>query len=159
MYILTINFYDTLWWLSIPITKSAWGFLTAILNYCSHINAFMNLLFIFILWYIDNRFDEINKHMKCLLMREEYGFQCIIFKWKGENLLLVYIDILYVLTITRQLTKYMSFDRHLHLELCRIARELNSIFGMQITFEMLSYFASISTMCYALFVMLVQKDK
>jgi len=53
---------------------------------------------------------------------------------------------------------HMSFDRHLHLELCRIARELNSIFGMQITFEMLSYFATISTMCYALFVMLVQKD-
>lgn len=52
----------------------------------------------------------------------------------------------------------MSFDRHLHLELCRIARELNSIFGMQITFEMLSYFANISTMSYALLAMLVQKD-
>lgn len=53
---------------------------------------------------------------------------------------------------------HVSFHRHLRLELCRTARELNSIFGMQITFEMLSYFISISTMCYVLFVMLVQKD-
>lgn len=52
----------------------------------------------------------------------------------------------------------MSCRRHLHLELCRIARELNSIFGMQITFEMLSYFMTISTMCYVLFVMLMQKN-
>lgn len=51
----------------------------------------------------------------------------------------------------------MRFDRHLHLELCRIARELNSIFGIQITFEMLFYFVNISIMCYCLFQMLVQK--
>lgn len=53
----------------------------------------------------------------------------------------------------------MSFDRHLHLELCRIAREWNSIFGMQITLEMVSYFTSISTICYGLFVMLTQEDR
>jgi len=51
MYILIVNFYDTLWWLNIQ--QNAWGFFTAhILNYCSHINAFVNLLFIFILWFV-----------------------------------------------------------------------------------------------------------
>lgn len=42
----------------------------------------------------------------------------------------------------------MSFGRHLHLELCHLARELNVIFGMQIIFEMASYFVYLTVLCY-----------
>lgn len=51
IYVLIVNFYDTLWWLSIQ--QTAWAFFAAhILNYCSHLNAFVNLLFIFMLWFV-----------------------------------------------------------------------------------------------------------
>jgi len=33
----------------------------------------------------------------------------------------------------------MCFDRHLHLELCQLARELNAMFETHITMEMVAY--------------------
>jgi len=53
----------------------------------------------------------------------------------------------------------MFLNRHLHLELCRIAREFNLIFGMQMTFAMVSYIANITLMCFGLntFVMQYQE--
>ncbi|XP_050463452.1 uncharacterized protein LOC126857776 [Cataglyphis hispanica] len=148
-YSLSINFYDTLWWFSVK--RDIWGFLVAhIINHCVNINAFVDLFFIFILWYVGNRFDKINEHMQCLLVKEEHEFKST---WKKPAELHRYT--LHIYNYKTTLWVLM----HLHLELRRIARELNSMFGIQITLEMTSYFVSISTMCYGIFVMLMQEHQ
>lgn len=48
-------------------------------------------------------------------------------------------------------------NRHLHLELCCIARELNGMFEIQIVFEMASYLFFLTSMCHYLYGMLIQK--
>ncbi|XP_029665572.1 uncharacterized protein LOC115236973 [Formica exsecta] len=101
--------------------------------------------------YIGNRFDKINEHMQCLVVKEEYKFKRT---WKKP------VAGLHRYTLcTHDYKTTFWVLMHLHLELCRIAREWNSMFGMQITLEMTSYFASISTMCYGLFVMQVQEHR
>lgn len=52
----------------------------------------------------------------------------------------------------------MSFSRHLHLELCRIARELNSIFGIQMTFELASCFLYLTGLCHHLCKMIMRES-
>jgi len=42
----------------------------------------------------------------------------------------------------------MYFFRHLHLELCRIARNINAFFGMQITVQMICYFVFLTGLFY-----------
>ncbi|CAL1672159.1 unnamed protein product [Lasius platythorax] len=91
--------------------------------------------------------------MQYLLVKEKCGFKCT---WtKSVTGLHRERYTLYTHNYKSTLWTLM----HLHLELCRIARELNSMFGMQITFEMVSYFTSISTICYGLFVMLTQEHR
>jgi len=41
----------------------------------------------------------------------------------------------------------LVFVRHLHLELCQIARELNTIFGPQMTMEIAVYLISVTRLC------------
>lgn len=53
----------------------------------------------------------------------------------------------------------MFLNRHLHLELCCIAREFNLLFGMQMTFAMVSYIANITLMCFGLNLFLIQYRK
>jgi len=53
----------------------------------------------------------------------------------------------------------LDFFRHLHLELCRIAREWNFMFGMQITFEMIFYPLSVTSVCYYLYKLLMYKHR
>lgn len=40
------------------------------------------------------------------------------------------------------------FFRHLHLELCGIARKINDFFGMQMTLQMISYFVLLTGVFY-----------
>lgn len=44
-----------------------------------------------------------------------------------------------------------SLCRHLHLELCKISREIVSIFGIQMTLKMGCYFGFMTTNLYELF--------
>ncbi|XP_011868445.1 PREDICTED: uncharacterized protein LOC105562314 [Vollenhovia emeryi] len=48
---------------------------------------------------------------------------------------------------------------HLHLELCRIARELNFIFGTQMTFELTTYLLFLTATCYYMYGMIMRKDR
>lgn len=52
VYSLVMNAFDTIWWLSSKETTS-WGlYLAHIVNHCIHINAFVDMLFTFFLWYV-----------------------------------------------------------------------------------------------------------
>lgn len=52
MYSLTINFFNTKSWLQFEETAS-WGlYMAHIVNYCIHINTFVDMLFTFFLWFV-----------------------------------------------------------------------------------------------------------
>jgi hypothetical protein len=66
------------------------------------------------------------------------------------------------LTIFNIYDSYVSsqnvyFGRHLHLELCRLARELNLIFSMKITLDMACYLTHLTSLVYYLYWIIVQK--
>ncbi|XP_029665574.1 uncharacterized protein LOC115236975 [Formica exsecta] len=148
VYSLAINFDDTIFWLNRKETAS-WGlFLSHILNYPMHVNTFLDLLFIFFLWYIGTRFDKVNVHVRCLLVKEEHGLRCT---WR-KSVLALRRDISCINNSKRTLWTTMQ----LHLELCRLTRELNSIFGIQMTLEMTSYFLFLTLLCYYLCIILIE---
>ncbi|KAL6267840.1 hypothetical protein P5V15_000912, partial [Pogonomyrmex californicus] len=83
--------------------------------------------------------------MRYLLVREKHEQT-----WKKPVIVLYrhtsYID---------NCKEILWISMHLHLELCRLARELNLIFGMQMTFEMVSYLLHLTELYYYLCVTLM----
>ncbi|KAL6422647.1 hypothetical protein ACFW04_010706 [Cataglyphis niger] len=147
VYSLILNIHDALFWLSEK--KTVWRlFLSHILNCSIHINTFLDLLFIFLLWYIGTRFDKINEHVRCLLMKEERGLRCT---WK-KSVIVPPRDTLCINNCKQTLWTTM----HLHSELCRLTREFNSIFGTQIFLEMTSYLLFLTIFCYYFCVILIK---
>lgn len=52
VYSLTMNFFDTIWWLSIE-EIAPWGLYFAhAVNHCIHVNTFVDMLFTFFLWFV-----------------------------------------------------------------------------------------------------------
>ncbi|XP_072754246.1 uncharacterized protein [Anoplolepis gracilipes] len=101
--------------------------------------------------YIGTKFDRINEHMRYLLVNEKYISK---YKWKKP-----------VITLRRYVICTDDYKRtlwtlmHLHLELCRIVRELNLIFGTQMTFEMASLITNITVICFGVNILLTQYQK
>ncbi|KAH0946957.1 Gr15 [Eciton burchellii] len=144
---LILNFSDLIWWLNKKEIAS-WGFLiflfSHLFNYCLHVNMLMDLLFIIILWYVGTMFDKVNQHMRYLLVKEER--RC---EWNIS-----------VIIVHRSIDNYKRMlwtSIHLHLELCRIARELNLIFGIQMTLQMGFYLQFLVSLCSILYKSLMQK--
>ncbi|XP_036140803.1 putative gustatory receptor 28b [Monomorium pharaonis] len=149
-----LNFHDTLSWQKyltiIRKETTFWRFIIAhIYNYSFHINALVDLVFMFFLWYIGTRFDEINKHIRNLLIKKEHWLKNT---WKKPPVT-VHQYTLDIDNYKRVLWSLM----HLYLELCRIAREWNMIFRMQMTFEMVSYPLTVTSICYYLYKLLMNK--
>ncbi|XP_024870314.1 uncharacterized protein LOC112453667, partial [Temnothorax curvispinosus] len=150
MYSMTVNVYESLLWQNLNETVS-WGlYLPYILNHSLHINTLVDLLFTFILWYIGTRFDKISEHIRYLSVREERGLKCT---WKKPV-----VGLHRYIMCTDNHKQILWISMHLHLELCHLARELNSIFGTQITFEMASYLLYLTALCYYLCLMLIRKQ-
>ncbi|XP_011865763.1 PREDICTED: uncharacterized protein LOC105560874 [Vollenhovia emeryi] len=141
VYSLAVNFLDSIWWTSY-VKLTSWGlFLAYILNHCLHVNAFTDLLFTFLLWYICIKFDTVNEYIRCLLIREDRGLRCT----EQKSTVVLHR---YTLGINYKQTLWTSM--HLHLELCRITREFNFLFGIQITFGMTTYLMYLTSTCYGL---------
>ncbi|XP_072754248.1 uncharacterized protein [Anoplolepis gracilipes] len=144
------NFYDSLW-LIITEGKIIWALCEPyLLNHCLNINAFIDFVFIFFLWYIGTRFDKVNEHMRYLLVNEKYVLKN---KWKKS----VIAPHRYVICDNNYKRKLWTL-MHLHLELCHIARELNLIFGIQMTLEMASLITNITVMCFGVNILLMREN-
>jgi len=66
--------------------------------------------------------------------------------------------ILYIMSL-RFKKKTEFFGRHLHLELCHLAREMNFIFAVQMIFTMACCLSYLTTLFYYLYWMLIQKHR
>ncbi|XP_032682016.1 uncharacterized protein LOC116849204 [Odontomachus brunneus] len=138
VYILFINTYDFFRWRK--VSQSNWAYLIPhVINHCYYVNTFVDLTFIFFMWYIGTRFDKLNENVRGLLVNEEYGLKCT---WK-KPVVAVYRHI-----YTDDYKRVLWTSMHLQLELCRIARELNLIFGTQMTLEMLTYLLDFTSLAF-----------
>ncbi|CAL1676355.1 unnamed protein product [Lasius platythorax] len=130
------NSFDTIWWFY-AMKDHRCIIIPYITNHFHHVHMLENLLFITLLWYIGTRFDKVNEHMRCLLIKKEYGLR---YAWRKP-----------VLTTRGCITdKYKCIlwtSMHVHLELCQIARELNVMFGPQLTMEIVAYLIYLTISC------------
>ncbi|XP_067203929.1 uncharacterized protein [Linepithema humile] len=140
IYCFITNFFDINYWIQKKETLS-WGlFLSYLLNHTVHVITFSELFFIIFLWHIGIRFDKVNEHMRCLLVKKDYQLRCT---WK-KPVVIFHHQYLW----NYKETLWTSL--HLYFELCRIARELNLIFGVQTTIKMVSFLLHVTAMCYYL---------
>ncbi|XP_029160025.1 uncharacterized protein LOC114932017 [Nylanderia fulva] len=115
--------------LSIVIVTSV----PCVINYCAHINFIDDLIIINILGYIGLKFDQINENLqKIMRNNEQVGKNHVL--QSCQNRFLRIPSNKYIIWIVI----------HLHLELCRISREINSMFGLQMTLKMGLYFGFIT---------------
>ncbi|KAL6422648.1 hypothetical protein ACFW04_010707 [Cataglyphis niger] len=110
-----------------------------ILHYPFHINTLMDIMFIFLLSCIGTRFNEINDYIGQLSETKEYGLK---YTWKKSHVTR------YCVQSSKNREHILWTAMHLHLALCRIARNLNSLFGMQVTLQMISHFVCLIGLLY-----------
>ncbi|XP_072753459.1 uncharacterized protein [Anoplolepis gracilipes] len=130
--------FDSMWYIN-KFQDTRVIVILAIINYPFHLNTFMDIIFMFLLRYIGTRFDKINDYIRQLSETEQCGLRCT---WKKSAVTRYYVrsagnreDMLWI-------------AMHLHLELCRIARNINNFFGIQMTLQMISYFVLLTGVFY-----------
>ncbi|XP_067207933.1 putative gustatory receptor 28a [Linepithema humile] len=107
------------------------------LGYPIYINTYMDIMFVFILRYIGTKLDEINEHIERISKIEKYGLRC------------TWTEALIVTPYVRSTEEHVLWTAiHLHFELCRIAQDINSLFGIQMTLQMASYFVLCIVLSY-----------
>ncbi|TGZ46193.1 hypothetical protein DBV15_06532 [Temnothorax longispinosus] len=82
--------------------------------------------------HIGDRLDKINNHIKQLSETEDCGLRC---KWKKFLVVKGYN-----VRNAKNRKHILWIVIHLHLELCRTARDINGFFGVQMTLQIISYF-------------------
>ncbi|XP_028050242.2 uncharacterized protein LOC114255503 [Monomorium pharaonis] len=143
------NAFDMTWWFY--TVKNHWCvIIPCIINHFHHINLLMDLLLMTFLWYINTRFDKVNEHMRYLIVKKEYNLNYFSKK---------------TMPSTRQYITCINYKHllwttmHLHLELCQIARELNTIFGPQMTIEMIAYIVYVARLCNYIYMHIQTKGR
>ncbi|XP_067207602.1 uncharacterized protein [Linepithema humile] len=102
-------------------------------NHCTHINFLSDLSMTSIIGYVGMKFEQINEHLKNMANSNKCGMTQA---W----------DNTVIHTPQRQFAhipsnKWMIWIIiQLHLELCKISRDLDSIYGIEMTFKMGCYF-------------------
>ncbi|XP_067207074.1 uncharacterized protein [Linepithema humile] len=120
--------YDTITSICIPFLS----------NYCSYMNFINDLIVASILGYIGLKFDQINRYLDSLTKDNKRERKRAL-----ENPLLSHQwPILFPKTARSGCMTWIVF--HLHSELRKVFREVDSIFGIRMTLEMGCYFAFIT---------------
>ncbi|XP_072767256.1 uncharacterized protein [Anoplolepis gracilipes] len=118
-------------------------YVPCILNYCAHTNFVDDMIFITILGYLELKFDQINENLQKII--------------RNNNGITQVTDNHVLQSRQRKVLETLSSEHmiwivmHLHLELCNISREVNSIFGLQLTLKMGLYFGFISVAIQEIF--------
>ncbi|XP_071632178.1 putative gustatory receptor 28b [Temnothorax longispinosus] len=107
-------------------------FMPFITSYSIHVNSITDITFILLLRHIGDRLDKINNHIKQLSETEDCGLRC---KWKKFLVVKGYN-----VRNAKNRKHILWIVIHLHLELCRTARDINGFFGVQMTLQIISYF-------------------
>ncbi|XP_077280118.1 uncharacterized protein LOC143907309 [Temnothorax americanus] len=106
-------------------------------NYCFHINFIGDLTTASILEYTGLKFDQINKRLQNLMKNNKWKI-----KQTWENSVTYPRQRRFSKTLSSKCIMWTIL--HLQLELRKIFREIDSIFGTQMTFKMACYFAWIA---------------
>ncbi|XP_071572173.1 uncharacterized protein [Temnothorax nylanderi] len=114
-----------------------------VMDYSLHINNIIDIMFMLLLRHIGSILDKINDYIVQLSETENCGLR---YKWKKSLVVNSHI------VRSAESRKRILFTvMHLHLELCRIAHDINGFFGMQMTLQIISYFVVLSGLFYFLY--------
>ncbi|KYQ60716.1 hypothetical protein ALC60_00341 [Trachymyrmex zeteki] len=138
------------------ITDSIWNiekhnnikamFIGLIMGYPIYVSTLGNIIFAFVVRYIGTRLDKINGYIEQLSETEECGLR---FKWEKSLIVRHYV------CNSENRKRVIWTVMHLHLELCRIARDINDLFGTQLTLQMISCFFILVTTFFAQYHMIL----
>ncbi|XP_029160040.1 uncharacterized protein LOC114932033 [Nylanderia fulva] len=117
-------------------------YFTFMINHCSHINLIGDLTMTSILGYIGIKFDQVNEHLQEMASNNNG-------KIKQENQMLHPYQRKFLKILNNKWIIWIII--HLHLDLCKISREIDWIFGVQMTFKMGCYFSFLATNLSSLF--------
>ncbi|XP_032682014.1 uncharacterized protein LOC116849201 isoform X2 [Odontomachus brunneus] len=133
--------------ISVTYVKSFWlrdrcdalkaMYVSFLLEYVSYINLIGDLIIASTLRYIELKFDQVNEYLRKSEEVDEYET-----KRTWEHFMLHSRPVGYPKSSRSKYTTWIVI--HLHLELRKICREVNSIFELQMTLKMGCYFAFIS---------------
>ncbi|XP_077280164.1 putative gustatory receptor 28b [Temnothorax americanus] len=144
-----LNIFDMIWWFH-AMKDHRCMIIPYITNHFHRVNILMDLLLMTFLWYIGTGFDKVNEHMRYLIIKKEYKLRYL---WKKT----VPSTGRYIMCTDYKLVLWTSM--HLHLELCQIARDLNTIFGPQMTMEMAAYLMHVARVCNFIYMHIQTKGR
>ncbi|XP_072754251.1 uncharacterized protein [Anoplolepis gracilipes] len=148
MSIIVLNSGETLWLRQYNLNTLIVICAPYIQNYCYHINFVDDLIIISILGYIGLKFDQINENVQKIMKNNKI-------RQVGKNRMLQSRQRRLSGTPSKKHVLWIVI--HLHLELCKISREINSIFGIQMTLKMGLYFGFITAnLCEIFDVILIE---
>ncbi|XP_025262466.1 uncharacterized protein LOC112637290 [Camponotus floridanus] len=113
--------------------------ISCILYYFFLLNLLMDIMIIFLLRYIGTRFDKINECIEQLSKTKKCGLRGI---WKKSPINRYYVQ------SCKNRKHILWILMHLHLELCRIARNINDFFGTEMTLQTIYKFVVFNAMIY-----------
>ncbi|XP_067207670.1 uncharacterized protein [Linepithema humile] len=108
-------------------------YVSYVMNHCFHINLLEDLTIMSIIGYVGLKFDQINEQLRNMAYNNKYGMTQT---W--DNTVLNVRQRQFAKNSSNKWTIWTIIQ--LHLELRKISRELDSIFGVQMTFKMGYYF-------------------
>ncbi|XP_071631945.1 uncharacterized protein [Temnothorax longispinosus] len=104
----------------------------SIVNHPIHINTLYDLMYITLLRYIGSQFEHVNKYIQEI---EEQKKQRVRYAWATSTSPLIRRHMAGTETSKQDIWILM----HIHLELCSISRELNTIFGSQMVMQAIAF--------------------
>ncbi|XP_067203251.1 putative gustatory receptor 28a [Linepithema humile] len=136
-------------WLNYDYFSITRIFVPFVANYIYHVSCLNSIMWGIILRYIASRFQQINEHLEnlikddikytrheSLILGEEYQQRINFHKIKERR-------------------KFMWIIMHVHLQLCLISRDLNKIFSVQMTLQMMSIFIFVINNCCIIYTSLL----
>ncbi|XP_014472030.1 PREDICTED: uncharacterized protein LOC106743052 [Dinoponera quadriceps] len=115
-------------------------YIAFMLEYASYVNLLEDLFIASVLGYIELKFDQINEHVRKLGSDKKFIIQEA---WEHSEIRSCQTC---AKSVSNECITWIVI--HLHLELRKISRELNTIFGLQMTAKMSTYFAFIA-LCFS----------
>ncbi|KAL6438840.1 hypothetical protein ACFW04_003727 [Cataglyphis niger] len=119
-------------------------------SFCVYANIIGDLIITSMLGYVGLKFDQVNEYLEKLIKNNDkinrtWKHPLLLCHQSGHAKILRIKDVIWIVI-------------HLHLELRKISRKIDSIFGIQMTLEIGCYFASIALAAREIFKVILTKN-
>ncbi|XP_011705027.1 PREDICTED: uncharacterized protein LOC105460296 [Wasmannia auropunctata] len=122
-----------------------------IANHAIHINTLFDFMYIMLLRYVGSQFEHVNENIQKLVEQKK---QKIRYAWETSTSPLSHQHMIDTETSKQNIWILM----HIHLELCSISRQLNTIFGLKMVTQVVAFHVFTVQIIYECYVMMMMTD-